>query len=119
MPCFVIESAETFRQGRSAPVVKWLESEGFKGRTQGGHLGGGMCKPWLFVDIDGKEFIYGVWGAAATGPVIGQTHLTIGEFKTIYAIICQSRQRMKDVPSWQKRIGIEKGEWPLVVKSAI
>ena len=110
MPCFVIESAETFRQGRSAPVVKWLESEGFKGRTLGGHLGGGMCKPWLFVDIDGKEFIYGVWGAAATGPVIGQTHLTIDEFKTIYTIICQSRQRMKDVPSWQRRIGIEKGE---------
>lgn len=108
MPCFVVESLETLELGSRAPFVQWLEGEGFKGRTVGGNYGSGTCKPWLFIDIDGLEFIYGVWGAAATGPVIGQTHLTIDEFKSIYAIVQQSRRRMKEVPSWQKRIG--KGE---------
>lgn len=110
MPCFVVESLETYEQGSRAPFVRWLENQGFKGRTLGGHLGGGTCKPWLFIDIDGCEFVYGVWGAQATGPVIGQTHLTIEEFKSIYAIILKSRLRMKEVSSWQMRIGVKKGD---------
>ena len=105
MPCFVVESLETYEQGARAPFVKWLESQGFNGRTLGGNLGGGTCKPWLFIDVDGCEFVYGVLGAQATGPIIGQTHLTIDEFKSIYAIILKSRQRMKEVTSWQARIG--------------
>ena len=77
MPCFVVETVETYEHGSRAPFVKWLESQGFKGRTLGGHLGGGTCKPWLFIDIDGCEFVYGVWGAQATGPVIDNRGIQI------------------------------------------
>ena len=103
MAYFVVESAETYKLGKNAPFVKWLEFEGFQGRVIGGHYGGGTCKPWVFIDIDVKEFVYGVWGAQAAGPVVGKTHLTIEEFKTIYAVMQKSRERMKAIPGWADR----------------
>lgn len=102
---FVIESAETYRLGGEAPIVRWLESEGFVGRECGGRLGIGKHKPWLYVEIDSKEFVYGVWSAQAVGPVVGETHLTVDEFKAIYGIIQKSRRRMKEVSKWLERIG--------------
>ena len=109
---FIIESAETYRLGGDAPIVKWLEAEGFVGRVCGGRLGSSKFRPWIYVDIDAKEFVYGVFGAKATaGPIVGETHLTIDEFKSIYAIIQKSRQRMKDVDKWWTRIGEPGSPW--------
>lgn len=103
---FIIESAETYRLGGDAPIVKWLEAEGFIGRLVGGRLGSFKHTPWLYVDVGSKEFLYGAWSVQTAGPVIGETHLTIEEFKTIYGIIKQSRRRMTEIGRWERRIGI-------------
>ena len=103
---FIIESAETYQLGENAPIVKWLESEGFTGRLVGGSLGSWTHTPWLYVDVGNKEFLYGAWSVQTAGPVIGAAHLTVEEFKTIYNIIKESKRRMAAIDRWERRIGI-------------
>ena len=104
MAYFIVESAETYDLGEKASFVSWLESKGFHGRVIGGHYGGSRHSPWLYIEIDEREFVYGVWGARAVSPVIGETHLTVDEFKSIYSIIQKSRGRMKQISRWQDRV---------------
>ena len=98
MAYFVVESR------RSVPnILPFLIEEGF---VNGCPTRVGNNTPWTFVDIDKKVYVFGVYGAAAAGPVIGDTHLTAVEFKTIYGIIKRSRQRMKDIPHWKDRVAL-------------
>ena len=98
MAYFVIESR------KSVPnILPFLIEEGF---VNGCPTRIGNNTPWTFVDIDKKVYVFGVYGAAAAGPVIGDTHLTADEFKTIYDIIKRSRQRMKDIPHWKDRVAL-------------
>ena len=71
---------ESLKKG-DAPFLKFLRSKGY---TLGFFKGCFGC-PWVHVDINTKQYAYGMPGVAITG-AIGNHAITIDEFMIIYSI---------------------------------
>jgi len=64
------------KKNHSNMVIKYLNKEGFT------HITGGNC-PWVFIDIDNKEYRFGKAGICY-GNVIGGHAIRFCEFRTIF-----------------------------------
>ncbi len=64
------------KKNQSNMVIKYLNKEGFT------HITGGNC-PWVFIDIDNKEYRFGKAGICY-GNVIGGHAIRFCEFRTIF-----------------------------------
>ncbi len=62
--------------------TNWLEEKGYRFSHKKGWFG---CE-WLFVNVNTKVYAYGMPGVALANPV-GNTKITINEFKIIYNIL--------------------------------